>query len=221
MDGTGDLFAPMLHELGDRWSPMVISYPPDLPMGYAELAGRVAGMLPSDDFVLLGESFSGPVAALVAGMRPTGLRGLILCATFVRNPRPLVRGLSPLTHLLPMSRSWARLSMPWLLGLNVPRPLRELYVRSVGGMPSRIMQSRLRSVLDIDVSGALARIDVPLLYLRATRDRLVPRSAGEWIRCQHPGTHVVDIDAPHGMLQAAPSACAAEIEDFVARLPTL
>jgi pimeloyl-ACP methyl ester carboxylesterase len=218
MDGTGDLFAPFIEALGGRCDTLVINYPNDFRMGYAELADWVVAQLPTDDFVLLGESFSGPVATLVAGMRPVGLRGLILCATFVRNPRPLARAVSPLTRILPMSRPWAWLSTPLLIGLNASDTLRELYVRTVGGMSSKTMQGRLRSVLEVDASEPFARVDVPMLFLRATRDRLVPSSATDWMRRCRPDARVVEIDAPHGMLQASPSACAAAIEEFMGQI---
>lgn len=215
MDGTGNLFGPFLAALDAALTVRVIAYPRDRTMSYAELADWVSDRLPTEDFTLLGESFSGPVAAMVAARQPPNLRALVLCATFVRNPRPGVSLASPLTRFLPMSRTWARLSSPLLIGTGAPVALRDTYVESVGGLPSRVLQARLREVLSVDVSDRLARVSVPVLYLRATRDRLVPPAAGKWISILRPDVQTIDIDAPHGMLQAAPLACAEAVGTFV------
>ena len=41
------------------------------------------------DFVVVGESFSGSLALMLATRRPVGLRGVVLCASFVRFPLPV------------------------------------------------------------------------------------------------------------------------------------
>src|SRR5262245_11899688 len=88
-DGTGILFAPLLSALPPALQPLVVRYPPDQPLGYADLLPLVEEAVPaSGDFLVLGESFSGPLALLLAARRPPGLRGVILCASFARNPLP-------------------------------------------------------------------------------------------------------------------------------------
>src|SRR5262245_17031078 len=90
-DGTGKLFDPLLHALAgqDSLTPVVVAYPPDRACGYGDLLPLVEQNVPAGaDFLVLGESFSGPLALLLAARRPPGLRGVILCGTFVRNPLP-------------------------------------------------------------------------------------------------------------------------------------
>src|SRR5260221_8527089 len=97
MDGTGELFAPLLRALGSSMESAVVRYPADAPLGYAELLPRVRAELPSSEpFVLLGESFSGPLALMLAAEAPAGLRGVILCASFASNP----------IHWLPPFAKW-------------------------------------------------------------------------------------------------------------------
>ena len=86
LDGTGASFLPLLARLPDWIMPVVASYPPDKPLDYAALLPKVLRLLPNSPFVLLGESFSGPLAIMAAASKPPSLRGLILCATFMRNP---------------------------------------------------------------------------------------------------------------------------------------
>ncbi|MET0935799.1 MAG: alpha/beta hydrolase [Luteibacter sp.] len=218
LDGTGNLFVPFLAALGREVPVRVIAYPHDRPMGYADLAEWSRGQLPERDFVLLGESFSGPVAALIAAERPAHLRGLILSASFIRNPRPFAAMLSPITYGLPMSRTWARIAAPFLIGRRPDPALRDAFVQAVGTMASATMQARVRAVLDIDVSDAFAKVGVPILCLRAKRDLLVPRSASAWIRHVQPASRVVDVPGPHGLLQASARRCAELVGGFMAEL---
>src|SRR5262245_5039352 len=83
MDGTGELFAPFLDALGDSIESCVLQYPTHEPLRYSELLPRVRAELPhSGSFVLLGESFSGPLALMLAAEQPAGLCGVVLCASF-------------------------------------------------------------------------------------------------------------------------------------------
>ena len=116
MDGTGLHFAPMLRALGDRLPCTVVRYP-DEPLEYAEYERIARAALPADrPFVLLGESFSGPIALSIAATKPRGLAGYILCASFASCPRPLLRLLRPLLGLLPVHHTPGALTAHFLLG---------------------------------------------------------------------------------------------------------
>ncbi len=87
LDGTGKLFAEFLKALDSSIGTLVVTYPKDVPMNYDQLEALVTAALPTDrPFVLLGESFSGPLAIRIAARRPEFLVGLVLCVTFARNP---------------------------------------------------------------------------------------------------------------------------------------
>src|SRR5262245_59650840 len=103
MDGTGDLFAPLLTALPPSLPAKVVRYPTAEPLGYAQLDGVAkAALPPADDFVILGESFSGPLAISLAAEPPSNLKALVLCCSFARNPRPVFSSLGPLVAALPM-----------------------------------------------------------------------------------------------------------------------
>ena len=64
-----------------------VAYPTDRTLGYRDLETLARDALPRDEaFVLLGESFSGPVAIAIAADPPPNLRGLVLSTTFARAP---------------------------------------------------------------------------------------------------------------------------------------
>jgi pimeloyl-ACP methyl ester carboxylesterase len=97
LDGTGDLFAPVVDALGPNVPTQIVRYPLSHASDYAACEAIARGALPTDrPYVLLGESFSGPIAVSIAAAAPPGLRGLILCSTFARNPQPYLRPLRPL-----------------------------------------------------------------------------------------------------------------------------
>ena len=96
LDGTGDLFAPVVDALGPNVPTQIVRYPLSHASDYPTCEAVARGALPTDcPYVLLGESFSGPIAVSIAAAAPPGLRGLILCSTFVCNPQPCLRPLRP------------------------------------------------------------------------------------------------------------------------------
>jgi len=218
MDGTGRLFDAFIAALHGCIPTRVIAYPRSGVSSYPELIAWVRERLPDRDFVLLGESFAGPIAVTLAAEHPERLTGLILCSTFVRNPRPLARRLASLIGLMKVTPAMARLASPALLGLRSDAGAREQFVQAVGELTPETLQGRLRSVLSVDASDRLAQVDVPVLCLRAARDVLVPSTAADWIQRVLPGSRIVDVDGPHGLLQASPDACARLVEAFLAGL---
>jgi pimeloyl-ACP methyl ester carboxylesterase len=215
MDGTGTLFARFLRALDPAVRTVVASYPPDQEIGYAGLTAIARLLLPRDDpFVLLAESFSGPIGISIAASRPAGLCGLILVGSFARNPRPLVAPLRPLVGLMPI-RGVPTGLLAWpALGRFATPSLRSELADVLARVQPSVVRNRLRAMLETDVSELLSKVDVPVLYLRASADRLVPRSASAAFSFLS-RIRFADVDGPHFLLQASPAAAAAQIEAFL------
>ena len=79
------MYEPLLEALGDREA-QTVHYPPDRCLGYDALEPWLRDRLPAEPFVLLAESFSGPLALRLAADPPVGLQGVILVASFARAP---------------------------------------------------------------------------------------------------------------------------------------
>jgi pimeloyl-ACP methyl ester carboxylesterase len=216
MDGTGDLFQPFLAEISPYFESIVVQYPLSAQLGYEGLIDLVRHELPTEDeFFILGESFSGPLAVLLAAQAAPNLRGLILCASFVRCPLPWAAMWRPLTHLLPFEVVPASiLSLPLLGRFSHPR-LRSLLSGALSKVRANVLRSRLRAVLSVDVREQLANVKVPLLYLQASADWVVPRSAAIEIAQAVQLLQVVELDGPHMLLQTSPVAAAQAVERFV------
>ncbi len=216
MDGTGDLFAPFISALGSDFTVITVRYPTAGPQDYTALRDIAQSALPSGrPFVLLGESFSGPVAVSLAASEPAGLVGLILCCSFVRNPWPLLNVLHSLVQLLPVKWIPVTLLNRVLLGRFATQQLRSAFNQTLARVSPDALRARMRAVLKTDVSTELKRIRIPSLYLRATEDRIIPPYAAELFSSSMPRSCIVDLEAPHFLLQAVPSEAACVIREFL------
>jgi pimeloyl-ACP methyl ester carboxylesterase len=216
MDGTGDLFSPLVATLGNQYPTRVVRYP-NASVGYAALTAVARRWLPTQTpFVLLGESFSGPIAISLAALQPPNLRGLILCGSFARNPRPWLLSLLypllsvPLDLMVPTA-----LANYLLLGRHATKHLRSMLFSATTQVGARTLQARVRAVRSVDVCAKLAAVRVPLLYLLAEQDRLVPQSALQTLLQRRPDMRVIAVSAPHMLLQAAPRTAANAIIAFL------
>jgi len=219
MDGTGLLFADFVSALGPEFESTVVQYPADRELRYAELESIARSSLPRDrPFLIMGESFSGPIAISLAASRPSGLAGLVLCCTFARNPRPMLRSLKPFISLVPFHLIPSVFLIPMLFGRFSTGPLRSEHHNAMARVSNVTLRARMRATVEIDVSAQLQHIAVPILYLRASEDRLVPKAASEHIQRIAPHVQIVELEAPHLLLQAIPSTAATIVGEFSRRL---
>ncbi len=201
LDGTGLLFADLVRFCPPGFAVRVIEYPRDRFLGYRDLLPRVRDRLPAEsDFVILGESFSGPLAVMLAAERPRGLRAVVLAATFVRRPRPLWIGVLPWRLLLRLRSPG--LFFRWLIAGRDASPAVLRQLREVRrAVAPNVLAGRIREVLKVDARRELREIAVPVLYLQGIRDRLIRPRALRDIRRAKPEVIVARLAAPHMVLQ--------------------
>jgi len=221
LDGTGSLLRGFRDALDPSIRTIVISYPLYRELDYAALEEIARSRLPRrKQFVLLAESFSGPIAISIAADRPAGLRGVILACSFARNPVPVLAPLSALVQFLPVRWAPAVLLARPTLGRFQTPILRSQLAHALSRVSPWVIRKRLRAVLEVDVSALLSRVDVPVLYLRASEDRLVPRAISDELTAV-PRIRFVEIEAPHFLLQVRPSAAAAHVRGFLRNIDAL
>lgn len=215
MDGTGTLFANFIAAYKD--DTLVISYPTDLPLGYNELEQHILTLLPKDKtFILVGESFSGPLAISLAAKKLPLLRGLVLVCTFVTFPGPHSgRRLFSILKRVPFWRAPLALSASLLGGRFITPSIRQQLALALKSVAPAAWQARVQALLTVDVSSALRELTLPILYLRATKDRVVFHSASERILSLNGRVAIVDVEAPHLLLQTQPQQAAAAVRAFV------
>ena len=215
MDGTGELFSPLLKELGPDIQTVVIRYP-DLPLDYAAHDAFARARLPSTGpFVVLGESFSGPIAISLAASPPDGMCGYVLCASFVRSPRKTLSALRPLIRLVSFNRVHPALAQYFLMGGRGSAALVRMHQAAIRGLSNASLAARLRAISKVDVTTRLAKVRLPGLYLRATGDRLVTKAAAEAFAKTATNARVVNIEGPHLLLQTHPTDAARALRAFI------
>jgi pimeloyl-[acyl-carrier protein] methyl ester esterase len=218
LDGTGSRLTAFLHEMQQVVPTRIIGYPPSEPMGYAQLESLVRRSLPqAERYVLLAESFSGPIAIRLAAKPPLGLVGLILCGSFAKNPFPWLRAVRALAVRVPFKSlpRWLRASLLW--GSADPRSAPARAERASALVDKAVIRQRLHELLTVDATARLEDIALPALILAASRDRIVPRSATRWLVERTPHSEAAEIDGPHLLLQSRPAETAAAVLRFLRR----
>lgn len=219
LDGTATQHADFLGAVGDAFDDArVIAYPAQQKLGYAELEALVRAALPATEpFVLLGESFSGPIALAIAANPPEHLAGVVLSTSFAERPIGRAGLLSPLLRLAPARAAPVALLAWWLLGRWSTPALRDALRAALRRVSPAVLTFRAAAALRVRATG-LANIRVPVLCLRARQDRLITAQAAEHLRASLSDCSIVDIDGPHLLLQAAPRECAQAVIAFSKRL---
>lgn len=222
LDGTGVLFRPFVTLLTAQQTgiePVVLSYPTRKPLGYDDLLPQIMGMLPREPFVLLGESFGGPLSLRIAAAAPSGLQALILAASFVTCPyRWAPSWMAPLIvpfpfRLLPtVTRALAA------LGCYATPEHFALSMESLTQVAPEVFAHRVREIVRCDATAELRACRIPILYLQGIYDRVVGPANLQRIRRLKPAIHTARIASGHMILKTQPQAALRAIEQFLAHL---
>ncbi|MBL4770383.1 MAG: alpha/beta hydrolase [Planctomycetes bacterium] len=213
------MFAPFLRALPEGVVTTVVRYPRNEELWWAELLRIVEGAIPvGEDFCLVAESFSGPLAIELAAGQPAGLKALVLCTSFCSNPlrwglRWLTRLARPRLFKCRMPRGFVR---RFLLGPGAASELTD-WARSVmASVAPGVTASRARLIHSVDASPALARVTVPVLYMEGRGDRVVGSRGWDQVQAALPTAQHAILDGPHLLLQRLPSESAERIMQFLA-----
>ncbi|MBL0039652.1 MAG: alpha/beta fold hydrolase [Xanthomonadales bacterium] len=215
MDGTGALFDGFVASMPAGIDVAVIRYPGHESADYPTLEDLVRDQLPKRPFVLLAESFSGPIGLSIAADPPAMLRGLILCCTFAKSPVPFGRWMRHIVRWAPAHKLPQRLLDLFLLGRYASADLRAKFAEVMASVSPQVMKQRVLQALQVDVSDRLCAISVPTMYLRASEDRLIRQSAANHLASEIPSMRTVQFDAPHFLLQTRSPEAAIVVAEFV------
>lgn len=216
MDGTGRFFEPLLEHLGDQFSPQVIAYPEESPLGYEDLLQIILQRLPRENpYIVLGESFSGPLALMTAATNPPNLKGVVLVATFVRSPMPPV--LNFLGKLIPapfLSLRPRKYLLNWLLNDKCQENIKDWVLKELPKLRNDVLKARIRSILKVDVTEELVSCPVPIQYIAASEDKIVGEENLELIHFLRGDIKVEVLNGPHIILQCQPLEASRAISSF-------
>ena len=217
MEGTGNLFGPLLKVLPGDIKTQIISYPiTGIGESYTAYIDYVSSHLPDDeDFVILGESFSGPIAYEIAARKPPHLKGIIFVVTFLESPS--VAGvwfgqwsLALWPQALSIPESALRF---WLGEEETSFELIQLLSQAIDKVGINVLQQRLQMVGQLKYEHR--NIMMPCLYIGAVNDRIVGREVLSLFRSSIPSLNEYLVDGPHTILQHRPQECVNIIGNFL------
>lgn len=221
LDGTGKSFEPLLPLIADDARITIVRYPADRYLSFDETVACAASQIPQGTSpVVIAESFSGPVAVRLVASGKISSKALVLCATFVRSPRPVLWRIARFLHLpLIIRADMPRFFFKIVIGRDdLIDALLPLWKKVHAGVPPRVMESRLGIINEVDVRSDLDKLTVPCLYLQAKNDRIIPSSCLKDLTSHLPHLRVNSFDAPHFILQALPEDCLQAIEAFLKQI---
>ena len=208
MDGTGKLFEPFRSSLPA--STIVVSLPQSGSQTYEVLANHIAEQLPNEEFIIVAESFSGPIAALLAEKYLENLKAIVFVATFLSCPKPVLVSLAkliPLKSLLSIPFAKVLISRYLLAGFNYAT-----FITALKEVPNSILKERLSSIRTLNM--VKRRSNLRALYLRASSDCLVSSSQIGLFQKSFPNLQVECVQGTHFLLQSNPKACSEIISKF-------
>jgi pimeloyl-ACP methyl ester carboxylesterase len=217
LDGTGHLFKDFSDAIPDAYHKTVVSYPVDPSLDYDALENLVIKQLPNDPFILVAESFSGPIALKIAAHPPPTLSAVILVSTFHRSPLGIFSSLAKLLAAIPF---WF---LPYPTGMlryflfaknKSDSEIKEFF-KIIRSLPCTLIQRRIQMVMDVDVSNDLKENHVPLLYLKGDHDPLISNSLMRELVKLQPRLSIEPISSGHFVLQANPREAWDKISKFL------
>ena len=216
LDGTDIFFQPLLRELPAEITPLVLTFPVTGDQGYPSLLRLVresTGGL--EEFHVLGWSFSGPLAVMLAASEPRRVRGVILSASFLRAPRRLLRP-ARFTLVGPVLWAWRVLRRaPLHLFRAREDPFRVAKRLTWSRVPAGVLARRLRAVAMVDVRSTLGACQMPLLNLVAGGDWIVPGGNADEIAAAYPAVRTKVLPGGHLAMYHHPRLAAAAIEALI------
>lgn len=220
LDGTGILFDPLVRCLPDGPPPLIVRYPSKCALALSDYVDFVGDALSTDDqWLVLAESFSGPIALRLLAERPDlKIGGVVFAASFLSSPRPL---LLTLLRRLPLRAILGLRPPTWLikalcLGPGADGTTIGLLRDAISAAGPDTLATRLRLLANLPTPRPTRSL--PCLYIRPTADRLVPTSSMREIARLIGGMQTCELDGPHFILQAEPNRCARIIKAFTASL---
>lgn len=212
MDGTGKLFVPLVSLIPDI-DVEVIPLPETGPQDYDSLTDWVSSKLPESDFVLLAESFSGPIAARLSQQNNPHLKSIIFVASFLSSPSfwklAFARCLPiKLLSKMPGARFFYKV---FCLGQDVKPQSLKLFESVLVEVPQVILKARLKTIVDLTYCPFSSNLAVT--YIQASDDKLVPDAALQDFLRSYSDLNLIKICGPHFLLQAKAEEAARVIRE--------
>lgn len=212
LDGEGTYMRGFLGAYARYGEAQLCPLPPHL-FDYRSGADELCALLPTNrPFVIVAESFAGPLALAIAQMRLPTLQGVVLSASFSHAPMPRLL-LEALAHALPrLHDAGTKWLARTLLAGDPHSDIAEQAIRSFEKLPPATKTGRIQSIARADADEALRTCPVPLVLLTPTHDRLLWR---DYARPLPASMREHRVESPHMLLAHAADTAADHISRFI------
>lgn len=222
LDGTGSLFAPLLSVLPEDLIPVVITYPPDKVLYYEQLFPYIREIMPwGKPYVLLAESFAGPMALKFAAEQHENIDAIVLCSAFFSKiAAPSASWTSFFTKEKWFENATPDSAIKQLVTGGVCEPALLAAIKSaIKSVRPEVLSHRIRLMFETNVEAALKEINAPILCLSGSQDKLGTAEAMQMLFAIKPNTASVTFDTSHLVLQTKPREAIDAILQFLQKLP--
>src|SRR5688572_17279317 len=222
LDGTGALFGPLLAALPEDLIPVVVSYPPDKVLYYEQLMPYIREVFPwGKPYVLLAESFAGPLALKFAAEQHENIDAIVLSSAFfskITAPSASWTGFFTKEKWFETATPGSAIKQLVTGGVCEPALLASIK-SAITSVRPEVLSHRLRLMFETDITAALSEIRAPLLCLAGSHDKLGAAEAMKMVFSVKPDAGSVTFDTSHLVLQTKPREAIDAILHFLKSLP--
>ncbi|MFW5709032.1 MAG: alpha/beta fold hydrolase [Chloroflexota bacterium] len=179
---------------------------------YAAVVSALLRVLHIARAVIAGHSMGGAIAQVMALDYADQVSGLILVGTGAKlrvHPQVLDRILTNQTKV-------AELLKDWIWGENVSDPMRQLAYKQLMQTPAEVTHGDYLACDQFDIRDRLGKIDVPVLVIGGTADRMTPHRFSEYLTENLSQAKLVTIEGGgHMMALEQPESVARTVDNWL------
>lgn len=211
MDGTGELFNPLLEHLNN--DAMVLRLPASGDQSYDKIAASLQPRLPNQQYILLAESFSSGLVRHLIERKDDHLLGVVFVSGFVSAPNKFLLRLAksmPL-HALINLPGFSTICKRFLLGQEASDESILAFKNVIKSVPQNVLQERLSTMLNMPTDLSF-KSNIPCVCIVPTEDKLVQSGKSKELVNTYQRAAISPISGPHFILQANPALAAKSVQ---------
>ncbi|KMT63639.1 hypothetical protein [Catenovulum maritimum] len=203
MDGTGELFNPLLKLLPQYLELQVICLNSLCSQKPEEQAFEITSLIGEDEIIILAESYSGFIAYHLSLIPTVNIKHIIFAASFLENPSKL----SKLSSLLPLNliRNGfipSFILSRFLFAQSNNKYLVSLFLSALKLIDNSTLKQRLKIISNL--VAPVKQVSVPCTYVNAKSDYLVSKKSVHLFNELFVNINIVNATGGHFIVQSNP-----------------
>jgi len=218
LHGTDGLFKPLLETKPLHYDIEIISYDTNTKQDYSILTEIILKRLKKikEKYIIVAESFSGPLALFISQNKPKNLEGIILVATFVTAPNYKIAQYLPWTVGFLLTKPLYYLRR--LFTIQVNKKFIDNIAKELERTNSQVLAHRINAIFNVDAKEALSMATIPIAYFRGKNDIVVPKKNLDNILTIRNDIEVYYFESNHFLLQSMPNESWHKIITFIDKI---